>query len=60
MSLEGLWYGPTAACALNFIFYEIKMRSSDWQEIADNLIAKMNEEKKEMNDKIQDEDDDVF
>ena len=37
MALTGLWYGPTAACALNYIFYELKIRNSDWQQIADDF-----------------------
>jgi len=26
LSCEGLWFGPTIACALNYMFYEICIR----------------------------------
>ena len=40
MSIEGLWYGPTLAVALNFFAYERTIRNADWQEIADqNKLA---------------------
>ena len=40
MSVEGLWYGPTLAVALNFFAYEQTIKYADWQEIADqNRIA---------------------
>jgi hypothetical protein len=45
MALEGLWWGPTLACALNYLFYEIAIRSSDWQEIADKTLAKLTADK---------------
>lgn len=41
MELEGLWYGPTAACAINYICYTLKIQSSNWQEIADAHQQKM-------------------
>ena len=44
MSCEGLWYGPTAACLLNYVFYEYYIRRADWQQIADNTIAKLNKD----------------
>ena len=50
MSLEGLWYGPTAACFLNYVMYEYKIHSSNWQLIADKHIAKMKSEAKENGD----------
>ena len=30
MSIEGLWYGPTLAVALNFFAYERTIRNADW------------------------------
>jgi Na+-driven multidrug efflux pump len=30
MALEGLWYGPTVACLLNYVSYEIAIRRFDW------------------------------
>jgi Na+-driven multidrug efflux pump len=30
MGLEGLWYGPTIACLMNYIMYEYKIHSCDW------------------------------
>jgi Na+-driven multidrug efflux pump len=35
LALKGLWYGPTLACMMNYVLYEIKIRSSDWQLICD-------------------------
>ena len=40
MSVEGLWYGPTLAVALNFFAYEQTIKYANWQEVADqNKIA---------------------
>ena len=30
MGIEGLWYGPTLAVAINFFVYEIKITKADW------------------------------
>ena len=30
LALEGLWYGPTIACLLNYLMYEFVIHSSDW------------------------------
>jgi Na+-driven multidrug efflux pump len=30
LELKGLWYGPTVAVFLNFLFYEYYVRSADW------------------------------
>jgi MATE family multidrug resistance protein len=35
--IEGLWYGPTVACAFNFAFYYIMLVKTNWQEIADDV-----------------------
>ena len=41
MALEGIWYGPTMAVFLNFLFYEYEIRSADWDKIAKDTIAKI-------------------
>ena len=33
--LAGLWWGPTAACILNYCFYTYYIKTADWQEISD-------------------------
>jgi len=33
--LAGLWYGPTIACAINYIYYKTVTEKADWQAIAD-------------------------
>jgi len=30
MGIEGLWYGPTVACLMNYVFYEYFIHSADW------------------------------
>ena len=42
LELEGLWYGPTMAVFLNYIFYEREIRSVDWDKIAKEKIAEIN------------------
>ena len=43
--LEGLWYGPTIACALNYVFYEFIIRTTDWTKRAQEIKEKMDKEK---------------
>ena len=45
MKLEGLWYGPTIACAFAYAFFEYIVRSSDWDEQAKTIKDRMNKEK---------------
>lgn len=45
LGIEGLWYGPTAACLLNFIQYELVIQGSDWQQISDTFRANMKADK---------------
>jgi len=35
MGIEGLWFGPTLAVFINYIFYEINVRKCNWEEIAE-------------------------
>jgi len=44
MKLVGLWYGPTVACMLNFIYYEYIVNTVDWQDIANKMGEKLNAE----------------
>jgi len=46
MKLEGLWYGPTIACALNFLQYEVIIRKTSWEKIANEMKERMENEKK--------------
>ena len=48
MGIEGLWYGPTVAVMVNFFYYLRTVNNADWQEIADNHAAKMEQVKEEM------------
>ena len=41
MGIEGLWYGPTLACAFNYFIYEYVIKSADWHEIAAQVAKKM-------------------
>lgn len=43
--LQGLWYGPTLACLLNYIFYEYVIRSTDWEQQAQAIADRMEAEK---------------
>lgn len=43
--LQGLWYGPTLACLLNYIFYEYIIRSTNWEEQAKAIADRMEAEK---------------
>ena len=31
MSIEGLWYGPTMAVMINYIYYLRTVNNADWQ-----------------------------
>lgn len=35
MGIEGLWFGPTLAVFINYVFYEMHVRKSNWEEIAE-------------------------
>ena len=39
LRLAGLWWGPTAACILNYAAYTYYIQSADWQEISDKVQA---------------------
>lgn len=39
--LYGLWWGPTVAVLLNFLTFEYKVQTADWQEICDKHAEKM-------------------
>jgi len=30
MKLKGLWYGPTLACLINFVYYQYIINTTDW------------------------------
>ena len=36
MGIKGLWYGPTLAVFMNYLFYSKEIYFADWQEISDN------------------------
>ncbi len=42
LHIEGLWYGPTLAVFMNYLFYSYIINSVDWQEIADDTAKKLN------------------
>ena len=44
MELDGLWVGPTVAVIINFILYEIKLRTVKWHEASDDQIKFINRE----------------
>ena len=48
LALAGLWMGPTLACALNWAVYSNVVASANWQEISDNTVKRLAEEKKKM------------
>ena len=48
LALRGLWLGPTMAVLLNTIFYLLVITNADWQQIADNMAAKMKEDMNKM------------
>jgi len=50
MGIEGLWYGPTLACLMNYIFYEITIKSADWEQISIDINEKMDAQKAKMDD----------
>lgn len=33
--INGLWYGPTVACAFNFFVYYFIFEKTDWQKLID-------------------------
>ena len=45
MALEGLWYGPSVACLMNYLFYEYEIKKQDWNVIAQNIRDKMESDK---------------
>lgn len=47
MKLEGLWWGPSIACLLNYTCYEIKVQSLNWQDVADAHAAQMKKKKEQ-------------
>ena len=51
MHIEGLWYGPTLAVFMNYIFYTYEINKADWQEIADKTAKKLADDTAEMNKK---------
>lgn len=55
LGIEGLWYGPSLACALNYIMYSATIKTADWQQIAADTLERMKKEKAEM---VADEDED--
>ena len=48
LGIEGLWYGPSLACALNYIMYSATIKAADWHQIAADTAARMTKEKAEM------------
>ena len=39
-----MWYGPTIACLLNFVYYEIIIHRTDWVERSEEICAKIKED----------------
>ena len=37
LELEGVWYGPTTAVAINYIFYTYMLRKQDWPTMIENI-----------------------
>ena len=46
LALQGLWLGPTLAVFLNTVMYQTVITKADWQEISDDIRAKMKEDMK--------------
>jgi Na+-driven multidrug efflux pump len=49
LHIEGLWYGPTVAVLMNYIWYTYVIHFTDWQEIADKTAKKLKDDMQEMN-----------
>ena len=41
LKVQGLWFGPTLAVLLNYLFYSKVIYDTDWQEIADKTALKL-------------------
>jgi multidrug resistance protein, MATE family len=42
--IVGLWLGPTLALLFNFCYYFLTIKRTDWQKIAEEVIARRKKE----------------
>lgn len=48
LHLEGLWFGPTLAVFMNYVWYSYVINKTDWKEIAEKTAKKLEDDNEEM------------
>jgi len=57
LKLRGLWYGPTIACLLNFVYYEVIIHRTDWVERSQEICAQIKEDDRKLKEQKAGDDD---
>jgi hypothetical protein len=52
LELEGVWYGPTTAVAINYCVYTWILRMQDWPTMIEKIHKDMNEQKEKMKHQV--------